>query len=201
MIDPRAVTKFDRSNAELEEFLLFCIVVAGKNAFQQTAKLEQFLQLFKGGHYSPLEVIQTMNMDGTLDFHLRSVKMGQYERIGTAFRGVSEFFSDHVMGEHQLRYVPVSTLECVKGIGMKTSRFFAMHTRPNQQYACLDTHILKWLGEKGHEVPKTTPRGQKYSDLEKIFLAYCKDMNILPATLDLSIWNERHQNEVKEQDI
>ena len=43
MIDPRKVTKFDRTLEELEEFMLFAIVVAGKNAFQQARKLEQFL--------------------------------------------------------------------------------------------------------------------------------------------------------------
>lgn len=74
---------------------------------------------------------------------------------------------------------------------MKTSRFFVMHTRRNAtEYACLDTHILRWLGNKGHEVPKTTPSGQKYLDLEKLFLDYANDMGMMPATLDLQIWNE-----------
>jgi thermostable 8-oxoguanine DNA glycosylase len=97
------------------------------------------------------------------------------------------------MGNHQLRSVPVNILECVKDIGMKTARFFVMHSRPNQQVACLDTHILKWLGEQGHEVPTRTPRGQKYLDLEKIFLDYCNKMGKTPAQLDLEIWNGAHE--------
>ena len=43
MIDPNNVTNPARTAAELEEFLLFCVVVAGKNADQQSLKLERFL--------------------------------------------------------------------------------------------------------------------------------------------------------------
>ena len=43
MIDPSNVTNPSRTGPELEEFLLFCVSVAGKNADQQSAKLERFL--------------------------------------------------------------------------------------------------------------------------------------------------------------
>jgi len=43
MIDPSDVTKFDRTQAELEECLLFAIFVASKKATVQAQKLEQFL--------------------------------------------------------------------------------------------------------------------------------------------------------------
>jgi len=185
MIDPRTVTQFDRTQAELEEFLLFSIVVAGKNAFVQAQKLHQFLAF---STTSPFETIRYLDRNGLLDSALRSVKMGQYERIGNAFRGVANFFS----GESNVT-MSLPLLESIKGVGMKTSRFFFMHTLPNQQYACLDTHILQWLGEKGHEVPKMTPRGQKYLWLEQAFLAYCRELNMTPADLDLQIWNSRHE--------
>jgi hypothetical protein len=32
MVDPFAITKYDRSKSELEEMLLFCVLVAGKPA-------------------------------------------------------------------------------------------------------------------------------------------------------------------------
>lgn len=183
MINPSKVTDFNRTSAELEEFLLFAIVVAGKSAFQQAAKLEAFLAL-EPAPVSPFTKIFLMDKDGKLEENLRSVKMGQYNRVTTAFRAVANFFACDSRVIMSIRL-----LEAVKGIGMKTARFWFMHTMPNQQLACLDTHILRWLGEKGHEVPKTTPNGQKYLELEKIFLAYAKDMNILPADLDLQIWN------------
>ena len=187
MIDPRKVTKFDRTTEELEEFLLFAIVVAGKNAFQQAHKLDQFLSKYKGLGESPFGVIRAMDRDGTLDFHLRDVKMGQYGRVSTAFRGVANFCRGGV------ELTPLSFLECIKGIGMKTARFFAMHTREGQQYACLDTHILKWLSGLGYaDVPKTTPRGDKYLQLESIFLQHARHLGKSAAELDLEIWNSQH---------
>jgi len=194
MIDPKTVTNFERTPQELEEFMLFSIVVAGKNAFVQANKLEDFLSPWRKNGYSPFAALRTMDMDGSMVEFLRSVKMGQYNRVSTAFRGLAHFFryNDDTMRYHPLKEIPIKYLETFKGIGMKTARFFAMHTRPHQQYACLDTHILRWLGEKGHIVPKTTPQGDKYLALEKVFLDYCNQMGKLPAELDLAIWNEAH---------
>ncbi len=202
MIDPARVIDFNRCPHELEEFLLFCIVAAGKNSYIQANKLEQFLAPWRKDGYAPFNAIYTMDIERhSLDFFLRDVKMGQYQRIATAFRGVSDFFRYDFDNPrfHPLSTVPVRYLECVKGIGMKTSRFFVMHTRKNQYYACLDTHILQWLGSKGHEVPKTTPNGVKYLELEKLFLDYAKDMGMLPAALDLQIWNEAQSRQVSKK--
>lgn len=194
MINPSKVTNFNRTGEELEEFMLFSIVVAGKNAYQQAEKLEQLLE--QGKPRTPFGWIRTMDMDTSLDYFLRSVKIGQYNRIASAFRGVAHFFKYNPDNDRHspLKDIPINRLECIKGIGMKTARFFAIHSRSEQQYACLDTHILKWLGTKGHEVPKTTPQGEKYLRLETIFLNYCKQMNMTPAELDLSIWNEAQKN-------
>lgn len=201
MIDPTKVTNFKRTPEELEEFLLFSIVVAGKGAFQQATKLQAFLGPWIERGYTPFGAIRTMDMDGSLVHFLKEVKMGQYNRVSSAFRAVAHFFryDDESMRYHPIFEIAVKHLEVFKGIGMKTARFFIMHSRPHQQLACLDTHILRWLGEKGHEVPKTTPNGQKYLNLEKIFLAYAKDMNILPADLDLQIWNSVHPKKVEEK--
>lgn len=191
MIDPSKVTNYNRSYEELEEFLLFSIVVAGKNAYQQAKKLDQFLSRWRKNGYSPFDAIRTMDMDGTLIDFLKQVKMGQYQRISTAFRGVAKFFrNDEGERYHPIYEVKIKHLECIKGIGMKTARFFVMHSRPDQQVACLDTHILRWLGVQGYEVPNTTPSGDKYLALEKVFLDYCNKLGMLPADLDLKIWNE-----------
>lgn len=199
MIDPRKVTKFGRTTEELEEFLLFSIVVAGKGAFQQAAKLEEFLKPRHENDFTPFYYIMELDMRGQLVERLRAVKMGQYERVSTAFRGVAHFYVDRTFNipgiiQHppRLSSVKISYLEVIKGIGMKTARFFLMHTREGQQYACLDTHILKWLGSKGHEVPKTTPRGEKYLALEQIFLGYCNEAGKSAADMDLEIWNSQH---------
>lgn len=204
MIDPSKVTNFNRTPEELEEFLLFAIVVAGKSAYQQAEKLDTFLSEPAKEHKffsSPFQYVRSLDRNDLLVDKLRNVRMGQYNRIATAFRGVADFFQYHSdnVRFHPLATVPVRILESVKGIGMKTSRFFAMHSRRNNayDYACLDTHILQWLGRKGHNVPKTTPNGQKYLDLEKLFLDYAKEMGMMPATLDLQIWNEAQASKLE----
>lgn len=193
MIDPTNVTNFERTPAELEEFMLFSIVVAGKESNQQAKKLSEFLH-YKGDT-SPFGYIRQLDVFNTdyINRMLRQVKMGQYNRITTAFRGVAQFLKqapDYPI----LSWVTVENLQCIKGIGMKTARFFIMHSRANQKYACLDTHVLKWLAAKGHTVPKSTPQGDNYLQLEKVFLGYCEQLGKSPAELDLQIWNESHIN-------
>ena len=80
MIDPSAVTHITRTESELEEFILFCIVVAGKNADQQARKLEDFL-----GGAAPFPLIRSLR-DGELDRNLKRVKLGKYALLGESFR-------------------------------------------------------------------------------------------------------------------
>jgi hypothetical protein len=44
-VDPYNITKYNRTEAELECFLLFCIVVAGKTAYIQARKLRYSMVL------------------------------------------------------------------------------------------------------------------------------------------------------------
>jgi thermostable 8-oxoguanine DNA glycosylase len=82
----------------------------------------------------------------------------------------------------------VQELESVKGIGPKTARFFLLHSRPNQEIAVLDTHILHWMRDNGIKAPKTTPSGEKYLKFEKMFIDIAKKNDISIADLDLRIW-------------
>ena len=84
----------------------------------------------------------------------------------------------------------VEELEKIKGIGMKTSRCFVIHSRKNANYAGLDTHILKYLRSLGHDVPLSTPSGKKYVEIEKIFLSLVEKSGKTLSEFDLSIWKE-----------
>ena len=42
-IDPKRITKFDRTQADLEWFLFFCISTAGKNAEVQSRKINEMI--------------------------------------------------------------------------------------------------------------------------------------------------------------
>jgi thermostable 8-oxoguanine DNA glycosylase len=186
MINPNDVTKFDRTTAELEEFLLFCIFVAGKNAATQAAKLSQFLGACDELHKTPFGYIRWKDeMPDELGSWAMYCGLGQYTRIVGCLRAL-------VQAEPALDLRTCSTddLERIYGIGPKTSRFFVLHSRPDQQIAVLDTHILKWLRDQGEHAPKRTPTGAMYQKLEQVFLAKARSMNKTSAELDLEIWRE-----------
>lgn len=180
MIDPTKITDFKRTEQELEELLLFCILVAGKTAAIQAKKLEWFLQQDKTR--SPFDLLRHYIKKGILLEKIQEAKLGQYSRLVRAFVQVLEL---------DVFNCTVEELEAITGIGPKTARFYILHSRKNQQVAVLDTHVLKWLrDELGLQAPKSTPSAKQYLILEKAFLNYCKANKKNPAIFDLEIWNK-----------
>lgn len=187
MIDPSDVIKFDRTDAELQEWWLFSVLVAGKTAITQARLLDAFL--IDNGWVpgqQPFDVIRRMVANGTLEFRMREARLGQYTRLVRTF-------SDSLMLD--LATCSLEQLEAVHGVGPKTARMFLMHSRPGQRVAALDTHILKHLGEHGHAVPKATPTGVKYRELELAFLALADAAGQTPADYDLAVWKSYAHNE------
>lgn len=186
MIDPSKITNFNRTEAELEEFLLFCILVAGKNSKVAAKKLDVFLDSTgRSPNVSPFDYLWYLFGNNWVQLRnaMRAHKLGQYNRIERAFRGV-------LMFQGKLKHISVANLESVYGIGPKTARFFLLHTKPNQKVAVLDTHILKWLRAQGYNAPKVTPpAGLQYQKWEHCFLTEAQKLNMSPANLDLTIWN------------
>jgi len=173
MINPSQPTNFNRTQSELEEWLLFCVVVAGKTASQQALKLEQFLGFGSG---TPFEKIRNCP---DLRKQLEESKLGQYTRIEHVFRAVSTI---------DVSKVTLEELESIKGIGPKTARFFFINSIKDQNFAVLDTHILKWLKQLGYSVPKSTPPIKKYKEIEQWFLKEAENRNKTAVELDLEIW-------------
>lgn len=181
MIDPTKITDFNRTEEQLQELLLFCILVAGKTASIQARKLEEFLRTDKLKK-TPFQLLQHYIKHKTLLKKIKTAKLGQYSRLNKAFRQVLTL---------DVKTCTVEQLEQITGIGPKTARFYILHSRPNQQVAVLDTHVLKWLrDELSLETPKSTPGSKKYLELEQAFLKYCKKNHKNPATFDLEIWNK-----------
>lgn len=183
MIDPTDVTKFDRTDAELEEFWLFCICVAGKTAVQMAEKLDTFLnasRLYKSS--SPFQVIRELIADDDLEDMLKLTKMGQYTKLVKAFTQSLAL---------NLRTATVADFEAIDGVGAKTARYFLLHTRANQRIACLDTHVVRHMRDLGLTEQKgTPPSGPKYKALEEQFLALADAAKMSPADFDLMIWNK-----------
>lgn len=185
MIIPEQITNFNRSQAELEEFALFSILVAGKGAKVTAKKLHEFLFVPTViGTMTAFEWIEHLDKLGqALDVCMKLHKLGQYSRVKRAFL-------DIVKKKDKLSTITVDELETVYGVGRKTASFFVVHSQAGARHAVLDTHILHWLRDNGHNAPRVTPSRKKYIELENIFLDYCDQLGKTPAELDLEIWKK-----------
>jgi hypothetical protein len=194
MIDPSNITKFDRTDEELEEFALFAPAVAGKTAKIQALKLDNLLSNLRAkyGEGSPFDVVKRAAADDSLEKEMRVVKLGKYSTLVPCYKGMS-LVNRKDGDEHWLRKVPVETLKKYPGIGNKTARFFVMHSRKDAEVATLDTHVLSWMDENLEvNVHERAPRSdQEYERLEHHFLQECEKRGRHPARLDLKIWNSK----------
>ncbi len=182
IINPVAITNFDRTNRELEAFWLFSMFVAGKNSDFAAKKLNALMAKF-GPEAEPIYQMGAMSPE-KIEALLRSVKVGQYGRLTKAIVGSCGL---------DLRTVTVQQLMAIHGVGPKTARFFILHSRRDAGCAVLDTHVLKFLRDNGYPLaPKSTPNPKNYGVWETIFLNICKlnypDQSI--ADVDLRIWTE-----------
>ena len=192
MIDPTKMTEYKASKARLEEICLFSVLVPANNAMATAKGLDKFLKELGWGALpiGPFKAIrlwvsgQTKEMAFvTIAGRLKMAGIGKFTRKG---RAVTEL----AFSKLDLQTCTCEDLEKIYNIGEKTSRFFVLHTRKDANVAVLDTHILHWLRDVGHEnIPKSSPSGKKYQEVDQLFLHECKGRNISPAKLDLAIWN------------
>ena len=185
-INPKKITDFNRSQADLELFAVFAVCVAGKKAQQTADKVNEHFRDVQTPtkQLTPFETIKSLIGANIFGGYLQHARFGQYKRIYRALRDLAESSLD-------LKTCSVEDLEAIHGIGPKTSRFIIMHSRPNQRLATLDTHILRWMRDQGIETPKATPQSKKlYKELEDKFLTLCDKCAILPSQLDLKIWKK-----------
>lgn len=182
MIDPAQVIKFDRTDAELEEFWLFCTLVAGKTALTQARTLDAFLRANDRDYLrpSPFAIVRRLWNFGMLERAMREARLGQYTRLAKCWEQSLPF---------NLRTATVDDLEKIHGVGPKTSRMFVMQSRPNQRLAALDTHVLKHLNAKGYDAPKVTPSSPRvYRQLECCFLDLADAADMTPTDYDMHVW-------------
>jgi len=185
----------ERTEGELQEFLLFCVAVAGKNAVTMKACLEQFwsdiherfsdlgalTQRFR--QQNPFGVLRWLTQE-EIQRHMKEAGIGCHRTKSKAFDGLAGSSID-------LKTATTIELERIHGIGLKTSRFFIVYSRPHAGVACLDMHILKWLEQKGvKNVPGSTPSSLvEYIRLENEFLLRVPN-RMAVAEFDLKIWKQ-----------
>jgi len=186
LINPKKITDFSRTKADLELFAIFAVCVAGKKSQQTADKVNEHFRDVQTPtkQLTPFETIKSLIGANIFGGYLQHARFGQYKRIYRALRDLAESGLD-------LKTCSVEDLEAIHGIGPKTSRFIIMHSRPNQRLATLDTHILRWMRDQGINTPKATPQSKKlYKELEDKFLTLCDKCAILPSQLDLKIWKQ-----------
>jgi thermostable 8-oxoguanine DNA glycosylase len=190
MIDPYNITNYNRTEAELESFLLFCIVVAGKTAYIQARKLDEFLtsvnkRLMLPEGTNPFQSLKSAEQNGILMEEILRAKLGQYKKIYNGFKFITE-------KEYNLSRMTPQILEKIPGVGMKSSRFFLLHSDAfyKDKIAILDTHILKFIKENiDDRAPKSTPViPLTYRLWEDMFLSWCRQNDKNVAEFDLEVW-------------
>lgn len=197
MVDPHNITKFDRTDYELEEFLLFCLAVAGKTAVQIAKKIDDFVRKLGSAYMAaedcwptnPLWMIRSLTARRTargdaLRATMEAVKLGKYTTLTTGYPAIAR---DVVSGRLDLRTCTPQELERYPGVGPKTARFFILHSRPGARVAVIDTHMMKFLRSKGCRVPKTLD-SKNYLRLEKRVLQYADASGKSVADFDLDLW-------------
>lgn len=186
MINPAEVTNYNRTQDELQEFILFCINVAGKKSSIEAPKLEIFIQRAKDitRETSPFNCIKKLIKLGRLNEIMHWAKLSPYAQRYNSYVAVSKI--------KDLQSVSLSRLLEVAGIGLKTARFFLSHSREDFDEPMLDTHILRYLRDQGHsDAPKSTPSNENtYLYFANIFKNIARQLGKSVTDLDLEIWKQ-----------
>lgn len=193
MVNPSEVTNYNRTHSELQEFLLFGINVAGKKSSIEAPKLERFLVALKdlyedfllsGQTPSPFNLIRYAWAEGTLQGLMKDHGIAPHTQRFNSYCDVIKI-SD-------LYCVSLQRLLQVRGIGLKTARFFLSHSREDFDEPMLDTHILNFLRDQGYKsAPKTTPQNPSvYHQYSSIFKDIARQLGKSVTELDLQVWKQ-----------
>lgn len=200
MIDPTKITKYNMTFPQLEEFILFWVCAAGKNGKLAARCIDSLLRTWRPKVSEivknpwPFDIIRYINVNGDLAEEMRKHGIG-------CFNQKAKTFMELVNSNLNLKTCTVDQLEKITGIGPKTARCFLIHSRPFQQFAALDTHVLKFMKDMGYDVPKTTPTGRRYKQIEKTFIYLAGVCGKTTAEFDLLIWNAYSGNDGKPEDV
>lgn len=186
MINPAKVTNYNRTQYELEEFILFCINVAGKKSAIEAPKLEVFIERAKNitKESTPFNCIRKLIKLGRLNEIMHWAKLSPYAQRYNSYVAVAKI--------KDLQTVTLNRLLQVPGIGLKTARFFLSHSREDFDEPMLDTHILQFLRDQGYaDAPKSTPSNENtYHYFANIFKNIARQLGKTVTDLDLEIWKQ-----------
>lgn len=177
MINPRKITNFNLNIPQLQEHLLWWICAAGKNGVVAARCLENLLNQLDAKK-EPFEALRKCSRK-QIENAMKFCGIGDYKKKSRAF-------VELVNANLDLKTCSREELVKIHGIGYKTASCFLIHSRPNQQMAGLDRHILKWMKKQGCDVPTSTPSKKRYLEIEKEYLKIRPKESTAEA--DLSLW-------------
>ena len=186
MINPAEVTNYNRTQYELEAFILFCINVAGKKSAIEAPKLEVFIERAKDitKESTPFNCIRKLIKLGRLNEIMHWAKLSPYAQRYNSYVSAVKI--------KDLQVVTLNRLLKVPGIGLKTARFFLSHSREDFDEPMLDTHILRFLRDQGYsDAPKSTPSNENtYHYFANIFKNIARQLGKTVTNLDLEVWKQ-----------
>jgi thermostable 8-oxoguanine DNA glycosylase len=192
MIDPKKVTDYNRNEWQLQEFLIYCVCVAGKKSEIESPKVRKFCMDARFGFgLKPFELIRkllsvsSVEEDGLMQ-HLKKHKIAPYQQRYNSLKDIATLL------DQDLNKVSLEDLQEVRGISTKTSRFFLTHSREDFDEPVLDTHILRFLTDFGYQdVPRSTPQNPKvYEKFSKIFKSIALFEGKSVTDFDLEVWTK-----------
>lgn len=188
MIDPTKITNYRLSIAKTEEVILFWVCAAGKNGVTAARCLDRLLCAWRdkatnlvNDKPSPFDIVRYINQFGDLAGEMKKHGIGCYNAKAKTFVALAQKNLD-------LKNCSVEDLESIPGIGPKTARCFLIHSRKNQQYAGLDTHVKKYMKDLGYSIPNSISK-KKYLEIESKFISLANHSGMKIADFDLMVWS------------
>lgn len=190
-INPKEITDLNRTKAQKEKFLLFCVLCAGKSSDVMAEKLEQLLEPVNSSgprfelKATPLNYLVNLLRNGRLREVLEKHKIGKYKLLTDFVEFLYPVVSDKVTEWDR------DGLVLAPGISYKTASLYRTHCF-GDKIACLDTHVLRWLRVQGFKgVPKASPSNwDTYRHWENVFLGECYKREVEPNHFDLDLWKQ-----------
>lgn len=171
--------KYDRTPAELQQYILTCILAGGKTASDVEKKVNAVTAEVPDGTMPCDHLLQKAN----LKEYLQCNRTGMYQRLMGAISQITQL---------DLKTATVEELRTIPGVGPKTSRLFLLRSRRNVSHAAIDTHTLKFLRSNGvSRVPEKTPVSDcEYLRLEAELLRLFAEKypDLTPAEADAKVW-------------
>ena len=203
-IDPLNFTNFYASDDQIQSMFLFAVAVAGKPSRITAEKINGLLddiEVDQRDEYAPDEIRRMGPLEYLIYLEhepfiemIKERKLGKYNtwlKLWRWFNDLKLRLSSDASISDFLNTASIKSLESIPGVKYKTSRFFVLHSRSNAECVPLDTHILRFLRDRGVPcVPNVTPGSQQiYLGLEKIAVEALKSLGYSTlAKADLETW-------------